>query len=167
MGFRNSTPTFGQVPKDFLHAQHTSSVLLVLRPKCGLRVGKCVLGWTHQSTRASDYPGLSLGFMSVPSSRRQEPGVWGWDESAKHNCSLSGTKEMRSWAALAWHLGTQEQVGTEVISCELQALGSGWSTCLPPCQGYWKRWKREGEPPGTFIPASSSVPDLSPLSRGA
>lgn len=24
---------------------------------------------------------------------------------------LSGTKEMRSWAALVWHLGAQEQVG--------------------------------------------------------
>lgn len=32
---------------------------------------------------------------------------------------------MRSRAILAWHLGTQAQVGIEVIGYELQALGSG------------------------------------------
>lgn len=102
----------------------------------------------------------------MPSAHQQEPGVGGWDESAKHNCSLSGTKEVRSLAALAWHLGTQEQVGIEVIGCELQALGSGRSPCRASRQGYCEWWKQEGEPPGTFVPASSSVPDLSPLSRG-
>lgn len=88
-------------------------------------MGKCVLGWTHQSTREGGYPGVFPGLLSVPSAHQQEPGVRGWDESAKHNCPLSGTKEMRSRAALVWRLGTQGQVGIEVTGCELQALGSG------------------------------------------
>lgn len=107
-----------------------------LGPKCGLRMGKCVLGWARQSTREGGYPGVFPGLLSVPSAHQQEPGVRGWDESAKHNCSLSGTKEVGSRAALAWHLGTQERVGIEVVGCELQALGSGWSPCLPTHQGY-------------------------------
>ena len=109
--------------------------------------------------------GFPPGLPSVPSAYQQEPEVRRWEGCAKHNCSLSGTKEMRSRAALAWPLGTQEQVGIEVTGCELQALGGGWSPCLPAHQGDCERWKREREPPGTFVPASSSVLDVSPLSR--
>lgn len=98
-------------------------------------MGKCVLGWTHQSTREGGYPGVFPGLLSVPSAYQQEPGVRRWDESAKHNCSLSGTKDMRSQAAVAWLLGTQERVGEKVIGCESQALGSGWSPCLPTRPG--------------------------------
>lgn len=126
MRFTNSPRIWGSPERHFFFlAQHTSSVLLVLRLECGLRMGKCVLGWTHQSTREGGYPGVFPGLLSVPSAHQQEPGVRGWDESAKHNCSLSGTKEMRSRAILAWHLGTQAQVGIEVIGYGLQALGSG------------------------------------------
>lgn len=88
--------------------------------------------------------GFPRGLLSVPSAHQQEPGVRGWDGSDKHNCSLSGTKEMRSRAALAWPLGTQEQVGSEVIGCERQALGSGWSPCLPARRGYCECRKRGG-----------------------
>lgn len=135
MRFTKSPHIWGSPERLFFLAQHTSSVLLVLRPKCGLRMGKCVLGWTHQSTREGGYPGVFPGLLSVPSAYQQEPGVRGWDESAKHNCSLSGTKDMRSQAAVAWLLGTQERVGEKVIGCESQALGSGWSPCLPTRPG--------------------------------
>lgn len=99
-------------------------------------MGKCVLGWTHQSTREGGYPGVFPVLLSVPSAHQQEPGVRRWDESAKHNCSLSGAKEMRSRAALAWHLGPQEQMGIGVVGCGLRALGSGWSPHLLTHQGY-------------------------------
>lgn len=101
----------------FFLAQHTSSsILLVLRPKCGLRMGKCVLGWTYQSPREGGYPGVPP---RIPVRAFVPPaGTWSLrvGMSLPSTIVLSGTKEMRSWAALVWHLGAQEQVGTAMVS---------------------------------------------------
>lgn len=72
---------------------------------------------------------LSWGQGLRPTSRSLE--FEGGNESAKHNFVLSGTKERRSWAALVWHLGAQEQVGTAVVSYRPWAADGARASSMP------------------------------------